>query len=244
MEKFKKLLYVLFCSGMVLLVSAGQTMANQNEDDMVIAESEADAKARAVYDPAEPVNRVSFEFNDGFYHVVTRPVTNVYEFLIPQFARTAISNASRNIKAGSRFAGNLMQGNIKGMMVEPAAFIINTSFGIGGLIEVVKVSDYVPPQDISSGLASLGVGDGPYMVVPVAGPFNVRTLIGSIGNAALNPICWLESPDDIIVNTGDNINGISIVDAYDELTKDSVDKYASVKAGYSDYYRKQSTQKE
>ncbi|EKD66246.1 MAG: Surface lipoprotein [uncultured bacterium (gcode 4)] len=235
---------MLFCSGMVLLVSAGQTMANQNEDDMVIAESEADAKARAVYDPAEPVNRVSFEFNDGFYHVVTRPVTNVYEFLIPQFARTAISNASRNIKAGSRFAGNLMQGNIKGMMVEPAAFIINTSFGIGGLIEVVKVSDYVPPQDISSGLASLGVGDGPYMVVPVAGPFNVRTLIGSIGNAALNPICWLESPDDIIVNTGDNINGISIVDAYDELTKDSVDKYASVKAGYSDYYRKQSTQKE
>jgi len=147
------------------------------------------------YDPWEPMNTGIFEFNRQMDHYVLKPVAKGYNFIMPDLAQVGVSNFFYNIRFGPRFLNNLFQGKVKGAGIELGRFLINTTVGIAGFIDVAKKFDLVTPEeDLGQTLGFYGVKPGPYLVLPFLPPFTVRDLVGYIGDVFLNPINWLVVP--------------------------------------------------
>src|SRR5215510_7000755 len=147
------------------------------------------------YDPWEPMNTNIFEFNRQLDHYVLKPVAKGYNFIMPDLAQVGISNFFYNIRFGPRFLNNLFQGKAKGAGIELGRFLINSTVGIGGFIDVAKKVDLVTPEeDLGQTLGFYGVKPGPYLVLPFLPPFTVRDFVGYVGDVFLNPINWLVAP--------------------------------------------------
>jgi len=141
------------------------------------------------------MNTGIFEFNRQMDRYVLKPVAKGYNFIMPDLAQVGVSNFFYNIRFGPRFFNNLFQGKVKGAGIELGRFLINTTVGIAGFIDVAKKFDLVTPEeDLGQTLGFYGVKPGPYLVLPFLPPFTVRDLVGYIGDVFLNPINWLVVP--------------------------------------------------
>lgn len=147
------------------------------------------------YDPWEPVNTKVFEFNRQVDRWVLKPVAQGYNFVMPNAAQIGISNFFYNLRFPPRFLNNIFQGKAKGAGIEVGRFLVNTTAGIGGLFDVAQHLDLkTPEEDTGQTLGFYGVKPGPYVVLPLLPPFNLRDLVGYVGDIALNPINWLVAP--------------------------------------------------
>ena len=147
------------------------------------------------YDPWEPLNTKIFEFNRQVDRWVLKPVAQGYNFVMPDPVQIGISNLFYNLRFPSRFLNNVFQGKVRGAATEMGRFMLNTTFGLGGLYDVAKDMDITTPEeDTGQTLGFYGVKPGPYVVLPLLPPFNVRDLVGFAGDIALNPINWLAAP--------------------------------------------------
>lgn len=147
------------------------------------------------YDPWESLNTKVFEFNRQVDRWVLKPVAQGYNFVMPDPVQIGISNLFYNIRFPSRFLNNVFQGKVRGAATEMGRFMLNTTFGLGGLYDVAKDMDITTPEeDTGQTLGFYGVKPGPYVVLPLLPPFNVRDLVGFVGDIALNPINWLVAP--------------------------------------------------
>jgi phospholipid-binding lipoprotein MlaA len=147
------------------------------------------------YDPWEPMNSGIFEFNRQMDRFVLKPVAKGYNFIMPDLAQVGVSNFFYNIRFGPRFLNNVFQGKVKGAGIELGRFLINSTVGIAGFIDVAKKIDLVTPEeDLGQTLGFYGVKPGPYLVLPFLPPFTVRDLVGYVGDIFLNPINWLVVP--------------------------------------------------
>lgn len=147
------------------------------------------------YDPWEPFNTKIFEFNRQVDRWVLKPVAKGYDFVMPNAAQVGISNFFYNLRFPPRLFNNLFQGKFRGAGVEVGRFLLNSTFGLGGFFDVAKDLDIkTPEEDTGQTLGFYGVPPGPYVVLPLLPPFNVRDLTGFIGDIALNPINWLVAP--------------------------------------------------
>ena len=147
------------------------------------------------YDPWEPLNTKIFEFNRQVDRWVLKPVAQGYNFVMPNPVQIGISNLFYNIRFPSRFLNNVFQGKVRGAATEMGRFMLNTTFGLGGLYDVAKDMDITTPEeDTGQTLGFYGIKPGPYVVLPLLPPFNVRDLVGFAGDIALNPINWLVAP--------------------------------------------------
>jgi phospholipid-binding lipoprotein MlaA len=147
------------------------------------------------YDPWEPLNTKVFEFNRQVDRWILKPVAQGYNFVMPDPVQIGISNLFYNIRFPSRFLNNVFQGKVRGAATEMGRFMLNTTFGLGGLYDVAKDMDITTPEeDTGQTLGFYGVKPGPYVVLPLLPPFNVRDLVGFAGDIALNPINWLVAP--------------------------------------------------
>jgi len=147
------------------------------------------------YDPWEPMNTGIFEFNRQMDRFVLKPVAKGYNFIMPDLAQVGVSNFFYNIRFGPRFLNNIFQGKVKGAGIELGRFLINSTVGIAGFIDVAKKIDLVTPEeDLGQTLGFYGVKPGPYLVLPFLPPFTVRDLVGYVGDVFLNPINWLVVP--------------------------------------------------
>lgn len=165
------------------------------------------------YDPWEPVNSNIFEFNLKLDRYVLKPVAKGYNFIMPDLAQVGVSNFFYNIRFVPRFLNNIFQGKAKGAGIELGRFLINSTVGIAGFIDVAKKIDLVTPEeDLGQTLGFYGVKPGPYLVLPFLQPFTVRDLVGFVGDVFLNPINWLVLP--II-----EVDGVpSVIDHEDRMT--------------------------
>jgi phospholipid-binding lipoprotein MlaA len=165
-----------------------------------------DVEGMEEYDPWEPLNTKFFEFNRQLDRWVLKRVAKGYNAVIPNIVQVGISNIFYNSRVTPRLLNNLFQGKFKGAGIEAGRFLINTTVGIGGFFDVAQRFNLTTPEeDTGQTLGFYGIKPGPYLMVPLLGPYTVRDLIGYGGDIALNPIYWL------IVPTMHNIDAIPTV---------------------------------
>ena len=144
-----------------------------------------------VYDPLEPLNRAIYNFNAGFDRYILLPIVRAYEFVTPMFVQNRVSDLFDNIQEIPTFANNVLQ--LKGDAAGRSAtrLIINTMF-TAGLFDLAGARG-VPrvPEDFGQTLGRWGLGPGPFLVIPVLGPSNLRDATGIAADAAL---LWAITP--------------------------------------------------
>jgi phospholipid-binding lipoprotein MlaA len=152
-------------------------------------------EAAEEYDPWEPLNSKVFEFNWQLDRWILKPVAKGYNFVVPNIVQVGISNFFYNIRVTPRFMNNIFQGKLKGAGIEAGRFLINTTAGVGGFFDVAQHFHLTTPEeDTGQTLGFYGVKPGPYIMVPLLGPYTARDLVGYVGDIALNPVYWLMFP--------------------------------------------------
>lgn len=147
------------------------------------------------YDPWEPFNIFMFEFNRKLDKYALKPVAQGYDFIIPDFVQVGISNMFYNLRFPQRFLNNVFQGKVKGASIEVGRFLLNTTVGYAGFLDLAKEIDLVTPdEDFGQTLGFYGMKPGPYLVLPFLQPFTVRDFAGYVTDIFLNPINWLVAP--------------------------------------------------
>jgi phospholipid-binding lipoprotein MlaA len=132
-----------------------------------------------VYDPLEGFNRRVYKFNALFDRHVFLPVVSGYETVTPKFMRTGISNFFSNVRDIRNFINSVLQFKVQRAALTSARFVVNTTVGLLGFIDMATPMDL--PQrneDFGQTLGVWGVGQGPYLVLPVLGPSSVRDGVG------------------------------------------------------------------
>ena len=143
-------------------------------------------------DPWEPMNRTVFKFNEAADKAVVKPVAKAYRFVTPKFVRAGVTNFFGNINDVSVFFNDLFQGKGQRGIAGAGRVIINTTFGLGGLIDVAGAAGN-PKQneDFGQTLGFYGVGPGPFWTLPVLGPSTVRDAGGRVVDTFLTPTTYL-----------------------------------------------------
>ncbi len=146
-------------------------------------------------DPWESANRHIQSFNDGLDDYVMKPLGKGYSWVMPGFADTAVTNVFSNINDIGVTINDSLQGKFEQSGMDAARFLVNTTAGIGGLIDVATMIDLPKHhEDFGQTLGVWGVPTGPYMVLPFFGPSSPRGLAGLAGDAAMNPVSYIGSP--------------------------------------------------
>jgi phospholipid-binding lipoprotein MlaA len=136
-------------------------------------------RAFYIYDPWEPMNRRIYNFNAVFDQYVFLPVVRAYEFVLPSFAQTGVTNFFKNLTEINNLMNSLLQGKIVKFFNTFGRIAMNTTVGIGGLIDVATYEGVKREnEDFGQTLAFYGLGPGPYLILPVLGPYNLRDAAG------------------------------------------------------------------
>ena len=215
-----------------------QATFDENLDDY------ASQPVSIISDPLEPWNRFWFSFNDIFYLYIAKPLYRGYVFITPQELRTGVTNFFRNLFFPVRFLNNILQGKPQAAGVEFGRFIINTTVGFGGLIDVAKGRSTVVPvdeagEDFGQTLGYWGMGHGFYIVWPFLGPSSLRETVGFMGDSYSNPIVYL-TPHPVYTQSGISVgDGFahfdSILDTYESVKGIAVDPYVAAREAYISY---------
>ena len=147
-------------------------------------------------DPWEGMIRGIYKFNDAADKAVVKPVAGAYKAVVPQPVRTGVTNFFANISTFVSVINDLLQFKFDKAFSDTGRLMINSTFGIAGLIDVASM-DGVPKanEDFGQTLGYWGVGSGPYLVLPFFGPSSVRDTTGLIVDTmAFNPITYVDEP--------------------------------------------------
>lgn len=143
-------------------------------------------------DPFEPVNRAIYTFNDAVDTAIIRPLAEGYRAVLPSFVRTGISNFFSNINDVLIALNNLLQGKIGAAVSDVGRLMINTTIGLGGLVDVASMAGMEKHnEDFGQTLGYWGIGDGPYLVIPFLGPSNLRDAVGRAVDGKGDPIGFM-----------------------------------------------------
>jgi phospholipid-binding lipoprotein MlaA len=131
-------------------------------------------------DPWERLNRTSYKVNDVLDRHIVKPVAKVYA-KAPQPVRTGLGNFWDNLDYPVTITNDLLQGQIKSFVSDIARFIFNSTFGIAGFIDVASMGNGLPKnsRDFGQTMGKWGVPPGPFIMVPVFGPYTVRDGLGA-----------------------------------------------------------------
>ncbi|HKT99622.1 MAG TPA: VacJ family lipoprotein, partial [Paraburkholderia sp.] len=144
-------------------------------------------------DPFEPANRAIFTFNDKLDTYVAQPIAKGYQKVTPQPLRQAITNFFSNLGDVSNLANNLLQLKITDATEDLMRIAMNSTFGLGGLIDFATLAGLPKHhQDFGLTLGHYGVPAGPYLVLPLFGPSDVRDGIGMGVDVKFNVLNYIE----------------------------------------------------
>ncbi len=144
-------------------------------------------------DPFEPLNRVSFEFNDAVDRALVRPVARGYRKITPQPVQNGFSNFFANAKYPVVIVNNVLQGKLATALADSARFLVNTTVGVAGFGDpATRMGLDSHDEDFGQTLGRWGVPAGPYLVVPLFGPNTLRDAAGSLADDFMEPRHYLE----------------------------------------------------
>ena len=197
-----------------------------------------------INDCFEGFNRASFALNQGLDKIVFKPVSSVYKKL-PSPVKSGVSNSLNNLSNVVTIPNNLLQGEFTKAGINTGRFVINTTVGILGIIDVAEYlgfSEY-EKEDYGQTLAVHGAGPGCYIVLPVIGPSTARDTFASLANfvggdawynvTVNNDTQYFTDFDYYAsrVTAGVDFRAKNF-DSIENLEKNSLDFYASVKSLY------------
>ncbi len=133
---------------------------------------------RVAHDPWEPLNRTIYSFNTNVDKVTLKPIAKGYQKIVPQFARTGVSNFMINLATPRSSVNNFLQGKPRAGFTELGRFILNSTMGIGGLFDLATDAGIERRrEDFGQTLAVWGVPSGPYVMLPLLGPASLRDAV-------------------------------------------------------------------
>lgn len=143
--------------------------------------TEEQSPVLGIYDPWNQFNRGMYVFNAEFDRFVFLPVVNTYEAMTPTLVQTMVSNFFQNLGQVRTFANSLLQLKFERALQAASRFVLNATVGIGGLFDPATVAEIPKPsEDFGQTLGHYGLGEGPYLVLPLFGPSNVRDAGGLV----------------------------------------------------------------
>ena len=200
----------------------------------------------SIADPLEPWNRFWFGFNDIFFMYVANPLYTVYDTIVPDDVQSGLSNFLNNLLFPVRFVNALLQGKVQLAGVELGRFMINSTVGMAGFIDVAQHKKTVVPytrsgEDFGQTLGAWGIGQGFYLVLPILGPSSARGLVGSAGDFFIDPTMYFET-NHIYTYTkyGLRFNELgTIIPLYEDAKAASIDPYIAMREAYATYRQQQ-----
>lgn len=189
-------------------------------------------------DPWEPFNRKIWAFDMAFVRTVAVPVDRGYRRVVPQFARTGIGNFMDNIVSPRIIVNDLLQGKFKPFLTDTGRFVMNSTVGIGGLLDPASHTGALPKNDNDFGitLGVWGAGPGPYLVLPFIGMSDVRDISGRVPDYFLSPTYYINdariwlSIDGVYLF---DVNSRSLIPNYNLLlSQNPFDQYAFARNAY------------
>lgn len=209
------------------LLVLGGCASSQKVDDQV--NSNGDPR-----DPIESFNRSMWTFNwDYLDQYLLRPAAVAYRDYVPHFARKGLYNAALNLEEPSNTINNLLQGNIDGTFISLGRFILNSTFGLLGTIDLAsEVGMERHEEEFGEVLAVWGVDTGPYLMIPAMGPNDVRSGTGDIVDSAYFPLDNLNVYTSILRATIKALESRADLIAQEDLLENSLDPYVFVKDAY------------
>lgn len=148
-------------------------------------------------DPLESFNRSVHNFNTVVDNAVARPVANAYQYVMPDFAETGVSNFFSNLGEVGTIVNDVLQGKFSQALQDLQRFVFNSTFGVLGLFDVASHMDLPKHnEDFGQTLATWGVGDGAYLVLPFLGPSTVRDASGLLIDLGyLDPVVYVSDDE-------------------------------------------------
>jgi phospholipid-binding lipoprotein MlaA len=182
-------------------------------------------------DPWRETNEKIFRFNEGVDRALLEPVAEGYDTVVPGLFELMIGNFFENLTVPRTLLNNVLQGKPLEATQDLGRVVINTIAGVGGLVDVAtEIGVPRNQEDFGQTLGRWGSGPGPYVVLPLAGPNNVRDTLASPIDIATNPTTWV------------NVFGLSVVRVVNtraqyleeiaQARKDAVDYYVFVRDAF------------
>jgi phospholipid-binding lipoprotein MlaA len=190
------------------------------------------------HDPAEPVNRAIFKVNVAADHAVMRPVAQAYADYVPEGVQKGIHNVVQNLKEPAVAVNDALQGNVNQAWQSVQRLAVNSTVGVAGIFDVASQLGLPPHKaDFGQTLAVWGVGEGPFVELPLLGPSNARDTVGTAVDMALNPLTFVGGAP--ATYAGVATGSANVVDVrsqhlhdLDELERNSLDYYATLRSVY------------
>ena len=207
------------------------------------------SKTNGENDPFEGANRNIFKFNEKLDDYFFKPVAKGWRKL-PDIPRKPLTNLADTAKVPDSLANAILQLNKESIGNILGRFLINMTFGLGGLFDVASTENFgnMPNthEDFGQTLAVWGVPDGPYVMLPIFGPSSLRDSVGMGVDAVTNPLSFAYRMNGIGLEarlSGPVTRGVSTREKYldyvDELKAGSLDWYATMRSLYRQKRKKE-----
>lgn len=186
-------------------------------------------------DPFESFNRTMWKFN---YEVldpyVLKPIATVWQEYIPSPIKTGLVNVANNLDEPTSFVNRLLEGNIPQAMTHFHRFVINSTWGLGGLIDWASYSQPLQitgPRRFGDVLGYYGVGTGPYVMLPAYGPATIRQDVAGLVDYTY-PALSLLGPWGLVKSGIQGIDRRAKVLSQEGLLKQAQDPYVIFREAY------------
>lgn len=216
----------LVITGYVLFAATACTTLSKNDDPNLHVSP----------DSLEGFNRKSYAFNDALDRAILKPVASAYDSALPEPAKNGVGNFFSNLSEPISIINNIFQGKVDGALNSTYRFVVNSTVGIFGLLDVADSYEVEQkPEDFGQTLAAWGVKPGPYVVIPFLGPSNIRDGVSrALGSAVIYPI-------DIATDDSGATLALTVLDIVDtragllgadEVLSNQLDPYLFLKTAY------------
>ena len=229
----------ILITSLISLMLATNAVADTDGENSLSKKNSGEIK-----DCFEGVNRATFKFNQVLDGAIFEPVAKAYRVL-PSSVRAGTSNALDNLSTLVTIPNNVLQGEYKKAGVNTGRFIVNTTVGVVGIFDVAEKIGFpeYEKEDYGQTLGVMGFGSGCYIVLPVLGPSTVRDTVGSFANVLggdawynvtiANDTQYFSDFDYWASRAGSGIDfRAKNIDSFNNLEKNSMDFYASVRSLY------------
>jgi phospholipid-binding lipoprotein MlaA len=159
-------------------------------------------------DRFENINRKVFYINDRLDHFALRPAAVTYKKLMPNPLEKGVENIFSNLDEVTNVVNDLLQGKFSQAAQDSGRFLINTTIGIGGIFDVAKRAglNKSDGEDFGQTLAVWGVGEGPYLMLPLIGPSTLRDAPSKFVDSITSPFSYVDD-----VRTRNTARGVDLL---------------------------------
>ena len=191
----------------------------------------SDISANEINDPYENLNRKTYQFNENLDEKIAKPIAEIYSKFPPPI-KNGVTNFFNNLEEVDTFINQLLQGKPKESLNDLTRFIINSTIGLAGFIDVAsKIGVERHEEDFGQTLGVWGVGQGPYIMLPILGPSTFRDTLSRPVSSFLSVTFHMTETDVNIV-----LKSIDAIETREKLLEVesllSGDKYSFVKDAY------------